>query len=170
MTKYLSATDTAKLIRAALKAGFPGVKFSVRARRGSAIDITWTDGPYDKDVARITDRYRGADFDGMQDMSIPRSSTLLGLPGGKVEEVRFCADFVFTHRELSEAYLAELVPHAEAVLDNYSSTYGKAFSREAWYEGVPTPGEVFPQGNGHNLLWFLSKEVPPSSYAPNVSA
>lgn len=58
------------------------------------------------------------------------------------------------------------MPHAEAVLDDYSATYGKPFDLEAWYEGVPTPGGIFPQGSGHNLLWFLSKEVAPGAPAP----
>ena len=166
MTKYLSVTDTAKLVRAALKTGFPGVKFSVRSSRGSAIDVSWTDGPFEKDVDQIADRYQGSDFDGMQDMSIPRSSLLLGLAGGEVEEVRFCADFVFTHRELSPEYLAELTLHAAAVLGDYAATYREPFALEAWYEGVPTPGGIFPQGSGHNLLWFLSKEVAPGAPAP----
>jgi hypothetical protein len=169
MTKYLSVTDTAKLVRAALKAGFPGVKFSVRSDKysgGASIDISWTDGPYEKDVEKVANRYQGTDFDGMQDMKIYRSGTLIGLPGGEVEEVKFGADFVFTHRELSPEYLAELTPHAEAVLDDYSATYGKPFALDAWYEGVPTPGGIFPQGSGHNLLWFLSKEVAPGAPAP----
>lgn len=169
MTKYLSVTDTAKLVRAALKAGFPGVKFSVRSDSysgGASIDISWTDGPFEKDVEQIANRYQGSDFDGMQDLKTYRSGTLIGLPGGEVEEVKFGADFVFTNRELSPEYLAELLPHAEAVLDDYSATYGTPFALEAWYEGVPTPGGIFPQGSGHNLLRFLSKEIAPGAPAP----
>lgn len=169
MTKYLSVTDTAKLVRAALKAAFPGVKFSVRSDKysgGASIDISWTDGPFDKDVDQVANRYQGSDFDGMQDLKTYRSGTLIGLPGGEVEEVKFGADFVFTHRTLSPEYLAELTPHAEAVLDNYSATYGTPFALDAWYEGVPTPGGVFPNGSGHNLLWFLSKEIAPGAPAP----
>ena len=44
----VSLTDTAKLIRATLKAKFPGIKFSVRSSRyagGSSIDVRWNDGP-----------------------------------------------------------------------------------------------------------------------------
>lgn len=169
MTKYLSVTDTAKLVRAALKAGFPGVKFSVRSDSysgGASIDISWTDGPFEKDVEQIANRYQGSDFDGMQDLKTYRSGTLIGLPGGEVEEVKFGADFVFTHRELSPEYLAELELHAEAVLGDYAATYKEPFSLEAWYEGVPTPGGIFPQGSGRDLLWFLSKEVAPGAEAP----
>lgn len=168
MTKYLSVTDTAKLVRTALKAEFPGVKFSVRSDSysgGASIRVCWTDGPFEKDVDKIVNRYQGTDFDGMQDMKICRDATLLAAPDGTVEAVRFGADFVFTEREMSAAYLAELRPHAEAVLDNYAGTYGTPFAMEAWYEGVPTDGGVFPQGNGLNLLWFLSKQVAPSTYA-----
>ena len=49
MTEYVSTTDTAKLVRAALKKAFastyPGVKFSVRSDRyadGASVRVTWT--------------------------------------------------------------------------------------------------------------------------------
>ena len=51
--KYFDTVETAKLIRKALKAKFPGVKFSVRSRKyagGSSIDVVWTDGPAAKAV------------------------------------------------------------------------------------------------------------------------
>lgn len=173
MIRYLSVTETAKLVRAALKAAFPGEKFSVRSSSysgGASIDISWTDGPFEKAVDQVANRYQGSDFDGMQDMKIYRGGTLIGLPGGEVDEVKFGADFVFTHRTLSPEYLAELLPHAEAVLDDYSATYGTPFALDGWYEGVPTPGGIFPQGSGHNLLWFLSKEVAPGAPAPTPRA
>lgn len=68
---YLSCAETAKLVRAALKTGFPGVKFSVRSSSyagGASIDVTWTDGPQEKTVKAVTDAYSGADFDGMIDL------------------------------------------------------------------------------------------------------
>jgi conjugative element/phage-associated large polyvalent protein len=168
MTRYISVTDTAKLVRAALKAAFPGVKFSVRSDKyagGASIDVSWIDGPAEKDVEKITDRYRGAQFDGMQDLKTYHSTLLAG-PDGKVEEVHFGADFIPTHRKLSEAYLAELRPHAEAILDGYAGTYGKPFDLNGWYEGVPCEYGVFQNGSGHNLLWWLSKHVAPSTYTP----
>jgi len=70
-TVYVSVAETAKLVRAALKAAFPGITFSVRSKSysmGASISVRWTDGPTEKDVERITGEYRGATFDGMIDL------------------------------------------------------------------------------------------------------
>ncbi|ETW10894.1 hypothetical protein ATO8_19894 [Roseivivax marinus] len=65
-------TDTAKLIRGALKAKFPRTKFSVRTSRfsgGTSIDISWTDGPTAELVDSITGPFQSGGFDGMIDMA-----------------------------------------------------------------------------------------------------
>lgn len=67
MSNYISAVDTAKLIRKALavfKADYPNVKFSVR-QSGS---ITWVDGPTEKEVKAIVGHFHGASYDGMYDI------------------------------------------------------------------------------------------------------
>ena len=65
--RYLTTAETAKLIRKDLKANFPGVKFSVRSRRGSAINIDYTNGPAEVDVKAVAEKYEAARFDGMID-------------------------------------------------------------------------------------------------------
>jgi hypothetical protein len=100
---YVSVTDTAKLLRGALKAAFPKVTFSVRSSKyagGASIDVGWTDGPTEAQVKAVTELYRGATFDGMQDLK-EYHSTLLGAPDGSVREVHFGADFIFTNRTAS---------------------------------------------------------------------
>ena len=70
-TRYLSAAETAKLVRRALAQSFPGFKFSVRSKTysgGASIDIGWADGPRAKEVEPIAKRYEGSDFDGMIDL------------------------------------------------------------------------------------------------------
>jgi len=109
---YLSCAETAKLLRQALKATFPGCKFSVRSDTysgGASIDVHWTDGPTDGDVDAICQLYRGATFDGMQDLK-EYHSTLLAGPDGDVRHVHFGADFVFTNRTLSDGYIARYLP------------------------------------------------------------
>ncbi len=62
--------ETAALIRRALKAVFPGQKFSVTTAYGSmysATNVRWTDGPTEPEVNRITDRFTSKSFDGMDD-------------------------------------------------------------------------------------------------------
>lgn len=166
MSKYLSVADTAKLVRQALKAAFPGVKFSVRSDSysgGASIRVRWTDGPTVKVVEAVTNRYRGADFDGMQDLKTYREDTLIALSDGSVEAVHFGADFIFGERDLSEGYLAELEPLAVRMVRGNGG--GGDFDRNAWYDGLACDHGVFQSGNGHNLLWWLSQHVAPAAYA-----
>jgi hypothetical protein len=59
---YLSATETAKNVRAALKeafgkgTAFEGVKFSVR-KRGCSVDVEYTDGPSTDAVDAVVDQF-----------------------------------------------------------------------------------------------------------------
>lgn len=96
---YFSVTDTAKLIRTALKAAFPETKFTVRSKSysmGASITVGYTDGPPTKAVEAITDSFSGASFDGMQDLKKFHRSILNGRP------VRFAADYVFVSRRFTD--------------------------------------------------------------------
>ena len=135
MAKYLSCAETAKLVRAALKKAFPGVKFSVRSHvysGGASINVGWVDGPKTKAVEAVAGAYSGGGFDGMIDMaysvdswlypdgsvsmaSSPGTSGSMGIyspydheavePGA--ERVRFGAKYIFCERENSlEAFTA----------------------------------------------------------------
>ncbi len=91
-SKYISTTDTAKLIRAELKKAFPGMTFSVRSRKyagGSSIDVEWDDGPRVKDVDKVVGKFEGSRFDGMQDLKISNKNPYL-------------VDYVMTHRQTTE--------------------------------------------------------------------
>ena len=71
MTDYMSCTETAALVRAALKNAYPGIKFSVRSTTyagGARIDIGWTDGPQRTAVDTVVQPYAGAGFDGTTDL------------------------------------------------------------------------------------------------------
>src|SRR5439155_8015255 len=94
--QYLSAAETAKYVREALKRNFPGVKFSVRSKTysgGASIDIAWIDGPNTAAVDPIAQRFSGADFDGMQDLKTYHDSVLVSESGPRT--VHFGADFIF---------------------------------------------------------------------------
>lgn len=96
--RRISCADTAKLVRAALKQSFPGVKFSVTSKTysgGASVDVSWTDGPTTKEVDAISKQFEGASFDGMIDLKEYHASTLNG------ERVRFGADFVMSQRNYS---------------------------------------------------------------------
>ena len=97
--RYLSCAETAKALRVALGDGFPGVKFSVRSSTysgGASISVGWTDGPRSAAVQRLTEKFEGATFDGMNDLKSHHESTLNGEP------VQFGADFIFCSRAISD--------------------------------------------------------------------
>lgn len=101
----VSVNDTAKLIRAELKKSFPRTKFSVRGHKyagGASIDIHWDLGPTSAAVDAIVGKYRGADFDGMTDSTVFRSTDYVNTDGS-FERVRYAAHFVFCHRDVSTA-------------------------------------------------------------------
>ena len=60
-----------KAIKAELKSTFPTTKFSVTSESfagGNSVRISWTDGPQEKDVKSITDKYQYGSFNGMEDI------------------------------------------------------------------------------------------------------
>lgn len=61
--EWVDGTDLAKLVRAALKKAFNGVKFSVRSS-GSSVSIRWQDGPPVEEVRWVAGDYQTAGFDG----------------------------------------------------------------------------------------------------------
>lgn len=101
MTKYLTCAETAKLIRAALKEAFPGVKFSVKSSvysGGASININYENGPTCSQVKSVVSVFEGSYFDGMTDYKGSNYTSLNG------EEVRFGADFVFVNRKYTKAF------------------------------------------------------------------
>jgi len=118
MATRISTTDTAKMIRKTLKNSFSSTKFSVRSHSysgGSSIDISWVDGPMEKEVDAIAKFYQGASFDGMIDLKSYHNSLIL-LEGDEMPtEVHFAADFVFTSRQISNEYKAQLIAKFEEI-------------------------------------------------------
>lgn len=147
MSKYISVTETAKLIRQALKDNFKGIKFSVRSRSyagGASIDISWTDGPCDPAVERVVKKFQGASFDGMTDSTTYHTSNLNG------EAVHFGADYVMTSRKMSrefiEAIAAQFCKHFGLPLDTikavgnapyiYADTNALDRSQAHWFNDI----------------------------------
>lgn len=101
MVQTLTCAETAKLVRRALAAEFPGVTFTVRSKTyagGASISVGWTDGPTEALVARVAKRFEGADFDPMIDLKSYRVGELDGAA------VHFGADFVFCSRRYSREF------------------------------------------------------------------
>jgi len=140
----VTATLIPGLVRAALKAAFPGITFSVRSKSysmGASISVRWTDGPTEKDVERITGEYRGATFDGMIDLKSYVTREVNG------QKVHYGADYIHTIRSYS-------VPFAQAVADQVADYWGREWPtiRASEYDGsarIDTGGEPVTSGNGY---------------------
>lgn len=64
--RYISARETAKLVRRRLRAVFSGVRFTVRASTypgGAALDVVWIEGPDMETVEAVAGRFAGARLD-----------------------------------------------------------------------------------------------------------
>lgn len=97
---YSDATHAAKNMRRELKEAFPGIKFSVKTKKysgGDSIRVSWTDGPTEKRVTDIIDRYQEGHFDGMIDCYEYNDSVFCSTFGG--------TKYVFANREFSDDFL-----------------------------------------------------------------
>jgi hypothetical protein len=135
-TQYLSCSETAKLVRAALKESFPGIKFSVTSSvysGGASINIKYQDGPTCEQVKAVVSNFEGSYFDGMTDYKGSNYSSMNGV------NVRFGADFIFVNRKYSMTFFAGAV---EAVCKYYGyampqlceSTFGSYIERGLDFE------------------------------------
>lgn len=165
--RRLTTAETAKLVRAAVKAAFPGVKFSVRSdtySMGSSVDVSWTDGPAVSAVEKITNDYRGSDFDSMQDLKTYRGPVQVTDGRGRVQRVRLGCDFVHTHRQVSPEYAARFEGLAAEIL-------GGPVEASRWYDGdYATRWGVWRACTGYNLLQWLAERVDPADLAEPVAA
>ena len=136
MTNYISTTDTAKLIRAALKAAFPGVKFSVNSDKyagGSSIRVKYTDGPELAKVEVVAKEFVGSVRDYDADCNITRAVEIDGV------RTVYGPDYVFVSQQVSPARQAAI----NAALR--SMTQGER-SRLARKLGLPSYLNLEPDG------------------------
>lgn len=102
MTKYLTCTETAKMVRKILKEAYPMIKFSVRSSTysmGASIHIEYWGGPTEKEIEDLVGILQGASFDGMTDCKSYHACYIDG------ELVRSGADFIFINRKFTAAML-----------------------------------------------------------------
>jgi hypothetical protein len=153
--RYVPVAETAKYIRAALKEAFPKIKFSVRSHSysgGASIRVDWTDGPTEAMVRSVTGQFSGATFDAMTDYKDYHDSEFNG------ETVHWGADYVFTEREYSEAFL-------QHVLDFF------ALQRYSWDGAEPNfkiKTSKWREGKKEHVRCWI--EANPYSYYGNPSA
>lgn len=105
-TVYVDAAATSKLIRADLRAAFPGIKFSVTTSRysmGASAEVTWTDGPIVAEVDALVQRYRSK---GQMDITDYTPDVYQEVDG---ERVHYGTHYVGTTRHYSPELAAAAV-------------------------------------------------------------
>jgi len=117
--------ETAVELRKALKVEFPGVKFSVRMARGTAygyFDVSYTDGPPEAVVRKVTSRFQSSYFDGMDDSTkfIPPKMYMID---GEPAILEYTCDGASPSRHLSPAALAWAERVAAADPGKWASPY-----------------------------------------------
>jgi hypothetical protein len=121
MSTMIPTKDVAKLVRAELRAAFPGVKFSVRCSAGTAsswMNVSWADGPTTGQVDEIAGRFEGRKFNGMTDSYDHQGSVLIAGQGDAMpEEVVYGCDGILTARSFTGAGHLE----AQRVIETDSS-------------------------------------------------
>jgi hypothetical protein len=133
-SRYLSCAETAKLVRSALKAAFPGITFSVRSETysmGASITVSWTDGPTERQVNDVTDRYRRSDFDGSDDSTKNRPDTLIA----------FDADFISGSRTLSPTFVQLLTDDLDQAPEGEYGDDEMAYRVRRYSQGVSVTGD-----------------------------
>jgi hypothetical protein len=156
-TEYLSCAETAKLVRAALKQAFPGIKFSVRSSTysgGASIDVSWTDGPPAAEVEKVSGVFAGADFDGSIDLKCHTDHWLN--PDGAVTVAHAQGT------ENSRGYLPEVIgdpPSPNARLVSFGADY--VFCRRDFSDEltVAIRGEICEAANVYALDMSQRYEV-----------
>jgi hypothetical protein len=130
MTKYIPATEVAKMARKTLKDAFPGQKFSVRTSSGRCLDIQWVDGPARKAVDALVHQYAGESFDGMTDM---RSYNDNGTDETG-EAISYGTSFVFCERHLSpELDHALRMELAQGISDEAGTPIGRVLESNNYW-------------------------------------
>lgn len=131
-TIHLSCSETAKLVRNALKEKFPSQKFSVRSSTysmGASIDVSWEDGVASDEVNKVIKQFEGAGFDGMIDYKYYVNHWLL--PNGRVKLAKKEST---THSERYE--LAKPHPDAKKVSFGSDYVFGKRTISSEMFEKI----------------------------------
>ena len=140
MTTSIKETpaQTAKKVRKAVKAAFPGQKFSVTTDNysmGSSIDVSWIDGPMQDEVSDVARKFSSTSFDGMDDSSNHH--------GYEFEGQRYQgADYIFATRHLSTEYEAKLDETLKSYFSEESFNGLDAAQKHSWRLKLEKEGKI----------------------------
>lgn len=137
MTIYVSATDTAKLVRKALKENFPGTKFSVRTTKyagGASLDVNWTGGPTTPKVDAVVKSFEGSEPDASGDFCDPVIHEKDG------QRIQYGARHILTMRMITQATY-------DAIQTEVVASLGMTLAMVHNWESYPVPQIVLERAN-----------------------
>lgn len=198
-TTYISAADTAKLVRSALKCHFPGIKFSVKSKTysgGASINVDWIDGPTRAQVEAVTDNYAGGRFDGMIDMAysvthylMPDGSAVIAqspgsagsggcdpsfkqfMPHPDAKRVRFSADHIFCNRRHSAGLVSRALASIARKWGGFDAASLEIVTREDGSAWCNEAGSIVIENRGQYLDRMLHEELARrTNYIPKAAA
>jgi hypothetical protein len=165
--RYLSVTDTAKAIRAALKAALPAAQFRVaKSAGGGRIVIRWTDGPTVTAVKAVAGDYDCDHFDAACDMGY-RSMVLVR--DGRIVATRSTGSYgsvpAWNTASADDSARGEWVQYSGAI--EYNRTISAVLASRciakiaAYWGNVPAVPEVADSAWGFELLGDATGAVRP---------
>lgn len=106
-------------MRRRLRACFPGVTFKMRTDRyagGASIRVAWIDGPAVQAVDEACAHFQRSWYDSMTETKHFHDDVLMLTPEGGYELLSPGVDYVNTHRDLGDAFLAVLSGYASELV------------------------------------------------------
>ncbi|WP_189714886.1 LPD29 domain-containing protein [Streptomyces chryseus] len=155
MTTYIDARYVSAELKRRLTAEFPGAKFYVRRGRGTgsaSIDVTWTDGPTDADVAAIARPMQGSSWNGYDERYESTGNEVTVTIDGKRVTGKPVVDHISLHHEVSDEVRAEALTLWKTANDEDADT-------QATNGGFTCEGEFIAGSWGVNQVLDIARKV-----------
>ncbi|MEU9033792.1 LPD29 domain-containing protein [Streptomyces sp. NPDC048352] len=155
MTTYIDARYVSAELKRQLTAAFPGAKFSVRRGKGTgsaSIDVTWTDGPSDTDVAAIARPMQGSSWNGYDERYESTGNEVTVTIDGKRVTGKPVVDHMSLHQEVSDEARAE-------ALALWKAANGEDTDTQATNGGFTCEGEFIGGSWGVNQVLDIARKV-----------
>jgi len=154
VTDRIAARDVAAYLRAQFKVVFPGVKFSVRSKGSSWIDVEWVDGPTEEGVKEVTRPVRGGHQDPYSKNYVSAAPVTIVVRGVSITGDPVIGGFHY-RRNFSDAV-------REAALKKWMEVHPGMDMEEAayrWHDSVAVGKVVIRNGNLDGQVEQIAKLV-----------
>lgn len=179
LLRSYTTAGIAQLIREALKASFPGVKFSVTSSTyagGSSVDIEYCDGPSEQQVKQVYARFISGHFDGSKDRYVYHQEPTVIDASGQLRRESYGAKYLSTRRNYSAAYgffLNSLDLRERPTLARQFAAFYAWHSRQRYYMqasyGHHAGSWTLSSDSSHGDLEQLAAALSAQGYAPQLT-